>query len=143
MADQNSYHVPAHKTFSYRAEQTRREWRRHARMMAGLQRINIFDAAALANIIRVIHTNTGQITAIVVCSPTGFLTENILHAGEEAHDVTAFSGTPLCPFTQLVRGLYYQTMTLQQLFSNICGFRGAGLRLSCKQKAELQPKCCI
>lgn len=34
--------------------------------IALLQHINIFDAIALTNIIRVIHTNTGQITAIVV-----------------------------------------------------------------------------
>lgn len=135
--------------FSYRAKQTRREWWRHARPYrfaddgSATTHQHFWCRGAVTNIIRVIQTNTGQITAIVVWSPSGFLTENILHAGEEANDVTAFSGTPRCQFTQLARGLYYQKMTLQQLFSNICGFRGAGLLLSCKQKAELQPKCCI
>lgn len=60
----------------------------------------------------------------------GCLTEIIIHMSKVDHDVTTFSSTLLCQFTQLWRGLRYQRMTL----SNICGFVGAGTPLSCIKK---------
>lgn len=41
--------------------------------------------------------------------------------GEVSHDVTIFSGTPLCHFTLLERGLCYQTTWLRDPFSSIWG----------------------
>lgn len=54
--------------------------------------------------------------------------------GVVGHDVTVFSGSSLCQFTQLVKRLHYQKMTLWSLFSKVCTL------LSCTQKAELQQK---
>lgn len=53
------------------------------------------------------------------------LTKNIIHRGKVSHDVTAFSGTQLCQFTQLGRGLYYIKVSIWKPFSNVCCFRGA------------------
>lgn len=41
-----------------------------------------------------------------------YLTENLLHMGEESHDVTALSGTPLRQLTRAVRLLRYQKISL-------------------------------
>lgn len=61
----------------------------------------------------------------VVCLIMHGLTKIVIHMGEVSRDVTVFSGTRLCQFTQLGRGLYYKKVSIWKPFSNVCGLRGA------------------
>lgn len=47
-----------------------------------------------------------------------FFTENAMCIGEVGHDITMFSHSMLCQFTQPVKGLHYQKMSPWNLFSN-------------------------
>lgn len=66
-----------------------------------------------------------------------YLTENIMCLGKVDYDVTMISGATLCHFIQSARVLRYQKIWLRNLFSIV---QGASTSLSCKRKAELQPK---
>lgn len=60
---------------------------------------------------------------LVLLLSASYLTENAMCTAEVSHDVTAFSGSPLCLFGQLERGLYYQKISPWNVFLNVCGFR--------------------
>lgn len=72
----------------------------------------------------------------------GCLPENVICMAEVSHDVTVFSDTALCQFTQMVRWLDYQKITLWNLFSNVCGFRGASTLLCCVKEIAFYVKIC-
>lgn len=55
-----------------------------------------------------------------------------MRTGEVSHDVTIFSGAPLCHFMQLESGLRYQKTSLLE------HLRGGNMPLSSQRKAELE-----
>lgn len=64
-----------------------------------------------------------------------------MRMGEVGYDVTTVSGSSLWQFKQPYRRLQFQKITLFNLVSKMCGFRGTSTPLSCQRKVEPQQKC--
>lgn len=130
--------------FSSLRVQTRRQWRRHA-LKQPLTTSSLIKVALQHNNMHVrdIGTNAARKSAVVFAVWANWDVliglKILMCMGKAGHDVTTFSGSAFCQFTQPVRRWLYQKISLWKLWNHkFVLWRDANKPLSCKRKAQLQ-----